>query len=864
MSHKEARKRIKQAERERSTWLDLAGLGLKSLPPEIGKLADLTILWLQNNQLTTLPSVITKITNLTELWLQNNQLTALPPEITKLSNLTRLYLGNNKLSLLLSDIGKLTNLTTLDLRNNQLTALPPEITKLTNLTTLDLANNQLTALPPDTGKLVKLRRLSLEKNLLTQLHRRVFDIDFIQIRWLSSGGNGIDLGNNPLKVPPIEVVKQGLGAVRAYYEEIRKEETIQLFEAKLLIVGQGKVGKTHLMKRLIHNKIISKTLRTEGIEINRWMIKTKQTDQFRVNFWDFGGQEIYHATHQFFLTKRSLYLFVWEARTDDDLLSFDYWLNTIKVLSDNSPVIVIQNKIDELKKTINQEGWKKRFPNIVDYHDVSATKRTGINNLKKMIIQNIETLPHIGDLLPKRWMDIRQELEALDENFIPYSRYQEICATYEMDDLQTDRLSEYYHDLGVFLHFKHNPILRNTIFLKPEWATNAVYKVTDNQRVKENYGKFHFNDLGAIWKDKKEFPPEKYFELLELMKSFELCFELPTRQEYIIAELLRANQPDFNWDYTQNLRFKYIYDFMPAGVMTRFIVRTHDMLKGNLYWKDGVVLTRENTNALIVKTDNRVIEVWIDGKDKKTLLSMIRRDMDYIDSSFSNLEVHEMVPCLCSECDGHSEPYFYRYQTLLKAREKGRSSIECQQNFEQVPIKQLLGEIGPKAPERRGREIKVFLASSGELKEERREVELFIGKENRSLRAQNIFLDLMIWEDLKLSFQGDKIQDYFNEKMLECDVVIFMFWKKVGDFTKEEFDVAYQHFKEGKKPWYLYVFFKMEIDSLKDIDKRILKIFEIRDEIAEAEQIYNEFTSNEHLVLQLKHQLELIIPEMVA
>ncbi|WP_347242416.1 hypothetical protein [Nostoc sp. FACHB-888] len=28
--------------------------------------------------------------------------------------------------------------------------------------------------------------------------------------------------------------------------------------------------------------------------------------EFRVNIWDFGGQEIYHATHQFFLTRRSL------------------------------------------------------------------------------------------------------------------------------------------------------------------------------------------------------------------------------------------------------------------------------------------------------------------------------------------------------------------------------------------------------------------------------------------------------------------------------------------------------------------------------------------------------------------------------
>ena len=43
-----------------------------------------------------------------------------------------------------------------------------------------------------------------------------------------------------------------------------------------------------------------------------------------------------------------------------------------------------------------------------------------------------------------------------------------------------------------------------------------------------------------------------------------------------------------------------------------------------------------------------------------------------------------------------------------------------------------------------------------------------------------------------------------------------------------------------------------------------MKILELRDEIAEVEQIYNEFTSNEELIVQLKRQLELIIPETVS
>jgi small GTP-binding protein len=737
---------------------------------------------------------------------------------------------------------------------------------------LDLSFNQLSALPPEIGQLKALKSLDISINNIKTLQPEIsqFKMNFLidKSSW-SSFDPGFHLNGNPLEIPPIEIVKQGREAVIAYFEEIEKEETTRLFEAKLLIVGQGEVGKTYLMNRLVKNRINPKTISTEGIDINQWKIKTKQTDNFQVNFWDFGGQEIYHATHQFFLTKRSLYLFVWVARTDADLVNFEYWLNTIKLYGGDSPVIVIQNKIDERTKLINQENWKKRFPNIVAFHDVSAKVGTGANELRKTIIQEIEKLPHIGDLLPKRWTDIRKKLESLEKNDISYKQYQDICREFGMDEVQTDRLSEYYHHLGVFLHFKDNPVLRNTVFLNPEWATNAVYKIADNKKVKDkNFGKFSFSDLGNIWKDRTVFPEDKYVDLIELMKSFELCFELPVGKKYIIPELLRTKQPKFEWDEADNLRFKYQYNFMPAGIISRFIAISNDLIKDDLYWKDGVVLIWESTEAQIKKRDNQIIDILIKGDDKKALLAIIRRHMAYINSSENkNLEVDEMVPCLCHECQTNPLPYFYPYENIMKARQKKKNSIECQKSFDQVAIENILSGIGVKDKERRGLKketIKLFLASSAEIKEEREKIELLIGKENRRLHYQNIFLDLVIWEDLKLGFnRKGRIQDYFNEKMLECDIVNLMFFKKVGDYTREEFDVAYQNFKEGKNPRYLYVYFKSGKVDIDEIDEEILKIKSLKKEIAEAEQIYNSFTSNEDLILQLKNQLDMIIPEMV-
>ena len=98
--------------------------------------------------------------------------------------------------------------------------------------------------------------------------------------------------------------------------------------------------------------------------------------------------------------------------------------------------------------------------------------------------------------------------------------------------------------------------------------------------------------------------------------------------------------------------------------------------------------------------------------------------------------------------------------------------------------------------------------------------------------------------------------------MLECDIVIALFFTKVGNFTKEEFDLAYKHFKDEKKPYYLYVYFKSGEINISEIDKKILKIIELKEEIAEAEQIYNNFKSKEDLELQIQKQLALIIPEL--
>ncbi|TMC20399.1 MAG: hypothetical protein E6J34_12790 [Chloroflexi bacterium] len=66
---------------------------------------------------------------------------------------------------------------------------------------------------------------------------------------------------------------------------------------------------------------------------------------YHLNAWDVGGQQVSQATHQFFLTKRSLYLLVWNACSGGESSRLDYWLNTIRAVVPDAPVLLLLQAI---------------------------------------------------------------------------------------------------------------------------------------------------------------------------------------------------------------------------------------------------------------------------------------------------------------------------------------------------------------------------------------------------------------------------------------------------------------------------------------------------------------------------------------
>jgi internalin A len=655
---------------------------LPALPASLGQLTLLRELNVHHNQLPALPESLGQLTQLRELSVHYNRLPVLPTWLGQLRQLRRLVASDNQLTALPESLGQLTQLRELNVHNNQLTALPESLGQLTQLQYLIVMHNHLTALPKSLGQLAQLQQLRVHNNRLTGLPEslgqlaqlRHLDVSYNQLTALPEGLrrlaklNWLFLHDNQALGLPPEVLgptsEEVYGSKRAkpanpasildyYFKTLgRKAESRALNEAKMILVGRGGVGKTCLVHRLVHGTYNPEGRKTDGIAITSWPVRVGQ-DDVRLNIWDFGGQEIMHATHQFFLTKRSLYLLVLNAREGEQDANVEYWLRLIESFGGDSPVLVVINKVADHAFDLNRRGLQAKFPAIRGFVPTDCETELGLEELRQAILRETDRLEHLRDPFPASWFTVKDTLAHLrareGENFIPFARYQQLCAEQGVKEaVSQETLVGFLHDLGIVVNFRDHPRLSETQVLDPEWVTNGIYKILNADWLAKKEGELRLEHLSGVL-DRKVYPREMHLYLVDLMRKFELCYEFYDGDgHYLVPELLGKEEPDLaEFAAPDALRFEYRYNILPEGLLPRFIVRSRALNKNLPRWRTGVVLAWDGNRA-VVKADvqDRRVSIAITGPlaGRRRLLAVIRADLEHIHRSIVKLQATEQVP----------------------------------------------------------------------------------------------------------------------------------------------------------------------------------------------------------------------------
>jgi small GTP-binding protein len=612
-----------------------------------------------NGKKSVIPSRRWNLPRLAQVNLSANRIQQIPDDVKLLGGLRVVDVSDNLISSLPESIGAMTSLERVMASRNLLTKIPDTVRKLAQLKHLDLSNNQLKELPLGLRHTTALKELCIWGNDELGLPRELVE---------ASNDDGLGGSSSTRKFPPAADILE-------YYFTRVESGGRPLNEVKLLIVGRGASGKTSIVRTMILNEPFqSDQQETPGIAIASWQL-TIADAAVDVNVWDFAGQEITHETHRFFLTERSMYLLVLDGRRGTQQEDADYWLSHVEKYGQGSPVIVALNKWNSpAGYGLQKQRLRRRYPFIREFVETDCATGLGLEALRQRICDLIASkeMDDVRTRFPISWFGVKEQIADLRRNgrhFLTFQDYSMICRSsgIEATDPQ-ETLARILHRLGCALYYGDNSRLHDTRVLVPDWVVNGVYALIRGvQRRGSQFpgqGMLPAKSIATALADgvmgisgaqAADYPASTHDFLLSLMVDRELCFESmgvtvdrdvyrfsellsKDRAVYLFPELLPDDEPaDFDvgtLSEKAETRFRYRYDFLPDGVISRFIVRTHPLSAELPRWRSGVVLGWEDSRALVI-TDRRerLLEVFLNGgtaESRRRLAGIIRSNLQTI------------------------------------------------------------------------------------------------------------------------------------------------------------------------------------------------------------------------------------------
>lgn len=685
--------------------LSLCGTQISALPPEIGRLSALQWLDLSGTQISALPPEIGRLTTLRNLYLNATPIRVLPPEIGLLTALQELDLSLTKISVLPSEIGQLTALQELDLSDTQISALPPEIGRLTALRHLVLPGTQISGLPPEIGQLAALEWLDLSGTQISALPPEIGQLQHLQPVHLTDppdlhtwSAGGLFLNDAPIRFPPPEVVAAGTGAIGAYFDDLDKGSERQWW-SKVLIVGQPGVGKTMLRKHLCGEDVETHEGSTPGIEVKDLpLAHPSEAATMVLSAWDFGGQEIYHATHQFFLSARSLFLLVWNARTEADESRLDYWLDTIRARAPDAPVILVATHTDVRPEDIAFRELAAKYPQLVGHCAISNTTGNGIKALRDLVARAAAELPLMGQPWPHTWSAARRSILDIGKTYIPPHDLWTAMAGAGVAEPHRRVLAQWLHDLGDILYFADDEELSDIVILDRDWATRQIYRVLDDPEVLRAAGILNPDRVDALWSDLDAGVRRR---LLRLMERFDLSYRTAEDSvRSLVVERLPLDPPRYepDWDAKREepecreVAMRFRLSVVPPGIPSWFIARSHRFATG-VHWRNGATrLSGDDQCLALVRADKAEKDIYLTvrGPHPQEFFALMRDGLELTLRRYAGLGIDRFIPC-----PGHGGgpcPYEFNL-TNVEARldpEFPKTTIECGASGRDVNVADLL------------------------------------------------------------------------------------------------------------------------------------------------------------------------------
>lgn len=604
-------------------WLDLQTTNIEELPEEIGQLRKLQTLNLFGTALAVLPESITQLTELQALNLFHTKISTLPEQIGRLSQLKTLDVSKAPISVLPESIGELVSLQKLDCSQTQISALPDSVGKLTELQILDISGTAVTALPNSVRKLDKLRKLYISDTGIWSLPEALVQTALPIYNRSFGMGPGIYAEGSLL--PEIY-----FAAKEALYRALQKGKPRGFEEAKVVFLGDGGVGKSSAVKRILHGgaKGSDDNPSVPDVWIADYTFEKKGND-FTVHLWDFNGQVILNSLYRCFLSDNTVYVVMVSTRSSEQNRRLGYWLHNISQYAPGAEVLIIVNIFEGGERAdVDEILLMNEFRSELNLRFVTlSVKEASLEEFNRGVTEPLLRLAEkaeedagryppiymtVKENISRRLLE-RQDLREKQGDLIIAAEYAQLCMEVGLtDSAEQAKLLRCLSSIGIFfcdIAPEDTTVPRNCRLSSPAWLCSALLTII--LECKAIKGWVSRKDVYGILASKLGFGVEDCDYVLRIAERYALSYQDPENRDQFFFPAMNSytgSMPinlgvpkEYAYCVEYEREYSYLFDTVVPRLMLYWLREGYDRSD---YWLGGFSLKWKSLRGFVNTTED--------------------------------------------------------------------------------------------------------------------------------------------------------------------------------------------------------------------------------------------------------------------
>lgn len=179
------------------------------------------------------------------------------------------------------------------------------------------------------------------------------------------------------------------------------EDDIPIF--KLVLIGDGGVGKTTLVKRHLTGEFEKNYVATHRVDVHPLTFHTNR-GRLQFDVWDTAGQEKFGDFRDEHFIQAQCAIIMFDVTSRLTYKSVPSWHRDLVRVCDNIPIVLCGNKVDVEERKVRQKNIIFHRKKNLQYYDISAKSNCNIEKpflwLARKLIgdSNLEFAPKISFL----------------------------------------------------------------------------------------------------------------------------------------------------------------------------------------------------------------------------------------------------------------------------------------------------------------------------------------------------------------------------------------------------------------------------------------------------------------------------------